>query len=96
MRGASITRGIGLLISGIVSILMMILLWNGFFGDVYLERYGGDAFTGIQNAAFQTGQFVKYGFGGVFLVAGIALIFCGIASLVDKRTTTDYMQTPEY
>ena len=47
--------------------------------------YGGDAYTGIQHAAAETGQNVRdlarinrFGFGSILLIGGLALIAFGI------------------
>jgi len=49
------------------------------------EAYGGDAYTGIQNAAAQTANNVqalariaRFGFGSVLTVGGAAMVVCGI------------------
>lgn len=75
------------LISGIVSAI----LGFGVFGlktggHEYFESYGGDAYTGIQNAAARTANnvqcladIVKYGIASLLIVLGIA-IFCYFGS----------------
>lgn len=52
---------------------------------VFEKQYGGDAYTGVQNAAAVTGQNVKklteinqFGFGSILMVGGVALIAAGI------------------
>lgn len=75
-----------LLVAGILSVLLGLLCFARNVG--YPESrsiYGGDAYTGIQNAAAKTAtnvvllsQTVKFGFGSLLLVGGIALIAVGI------------------
>jgi hypothetical protein len=55
-------------------------------------QYGGDAYTGIQNAAAQTAvnvyylnSIMKYGFFGVLLVAGIALLCHYLPMLIAEK-----------
>lgn len=77
-------------------------LSTGWFksGDVKTidyEKYGGDAYTGIQKAAAKTGNNVaalndtlSFGFGSILLVAGVAFLLTGISmqseeSVIKKR-----------
>lgn len=67
--------------SGLLSIIFSFIIFfmsNGYFE--LSERYGGDAYTGIQNAAAQTAnnvqdlcELVQMGFGGILLIAGLLL-----------------------
>lgn len=75
-------KNIFLFIDGIVSIVFSLFCFGNSKGD-YIARYtyGADAYTGIQNAAAETGmnvmtltEYVSRGFGFVLIVAGIALI----------------------
>lgn len=69
-------------ISGIISIIFSIIVFcmdNGSWENSL--QYGGDAYTGIQNAAAQTANniqalcdILKIAFGAVLLVGGIVLI----------------------
>jgi len=70
------------IISGIISIIFSIIVFcmdNGSWENSL--QYGGDAYTGIQNAAAQTANNIqalcdifKIAFGAVLLVGGIVLI----------------------
>ncbi len=55
--------------------------------DLWGHEYGGDAYTGIQNAAASTGRnvayvadYICYGFSSVLLVAGLVLFVVAIPS----------------
>ena len=57
-----------------------------------INIYGGDAFTGIQNAAAVTSRNVKelaaivqFGFGSVLLVMGLTLVGVGLIPLIGAR-----------
>ena len=84
-----------LAIVGIVAVILGIVCFCSDSGNnEYNEYYGGDAYTGIQNAAAQTarnvkdlGNIVKVGFGSVLLVAGFALAGCGICGLIPEKKT---------
>lgn len=72
-----------LLLPAILSIVLSIICFNMYTGNGENNHtYGGDAYTGIQNAAAQTAnnvrdlaEIVSFGFGSVLLVAGISLAF---------------------
>ena len=58
---------------------------EGYYESSY--TYGGDAYTGIQNAAAQTANNTRYlakitrfGFGSVLLVGGISLMAAGLSA----------------
>ena len=94
-----------LLIAGILSIILSIVCFtkNSYaeelkYWTIRYESYGGDAYTGIQNAAADTGtnvvvaarfiiKVLTFGFGSILLVAGCVLI--GLAfkskSIDDKK-----------
>lgn len=69
-------------ICGILSLIFGLIVFNKNTG--YSQQsitYGGDAYTGIQNAAAQAANNVKflneavvYGFGALLIVVGIALV----------------------
>ena len=69
-------------IAGCVSVLMSVIVFlKATGGYEWSETYGGDAYTGIQNAAAQTAnnitylnEIVKVVGGGLLLVLGLALI----------------------
>lgn len=56
------------------------------------SMYGGDAFTGIQNAASQTSKNVKelaaitqFGFGSLLFVMGLTLVGIGLTTPMDSK-----------
>lgn len=51
-------------------------------GSIKLETYGGDAYTGIQNASASTAQNISCGFGFIFIVAGLTITTKGISDYV--------------
>lgn len=60
------------------------------------SAYGGDAYTGIQNAAAQTAvnvyylnQILRFGFFAILLVAGIALLCHYVPILMSEMNTGD-------
>ena len=62
--------------------------------------YGGDAYTGIQNAAAQTANNVTYvgdilaeGFSYLFLLAGFILLACGLYQVIRKDTPVRVVDT---
>lgn len=91
--------GIGVL-SIIFAILCFVLNGEYDYGSfVGWETYGGDAYTGIQNAAATTANQVlrlnenietlanciKIGFGFILLIVGVLLIFYGIQKLLSEQ-----------
>jgi len=89
-------KNILLILVGIVSIGLSISCFNADTGDyVSRESYGGDAYTGIQHAAAETGQNVRAlakitskGFGSVLLISGMTLIVLGIPGAKKKEDKT--------
>ena len=86
-------KNILFILVGIVSIWMSNKCFNAHTGSyVEMQYYGGDAFTGIQHAAAETGEnvrdlakLVSDGFGYILLVSGLTLIVVGIP--VSKKKT---------
>lgn len=86
-------KNILFILVGIVSIGLSISCFKADTGHyVSKSYYGGDAYTGIQHAAAETGQNVQdltkltaRGFGSILLVSGLALIVVGIPSKKDKK-----------
>ncbi len=89
--GNVMKKGIAVLFV-LVGLLAVILGFCAFGKDTgYYEnsnKYGGDAYTGIQNAAAQTANNVQdlaeattFGFGSILLVGGIVLVLVGINNL---------------
>ncbi len=69
--------------------------------------YGGDAYTGIQNAAATTSEnikelteIVKFGFGSVLLISGLTFLVIGIPTPIQKDNTDNsnlsYSKTDEH
>ena len=70
---------------------------------VYKETYGGDAYTGIQNAAASTANAVvgvqhsvhdmqnamSFGFGAILIIAGLVIGTIGVSKLVKKEEGSD-------
>ena len=93
----STLKSIFFILVGIVSIGLSISCFNADDGD-YVEKnyYGGDAYTGIQHAAAETGQNVRAltklatkGFGSILLVGGLALVVVGIPSRRNENKPCD-------
>lgn len=80
----SVKVGLLGIINGFASVILGIICFCLNTGRyVYSESYGGDAYTGIQNAAAATGSnvqslaaIVKFGLGALLIVFGIALVCC--------------------
>lgn len=70
--------------AGIISVVLSFIVFGMNTGVYELAaKYGGDAYTGIQNASAQTANNIIYlskilqqGLGGILLVGGLALIAC--------------------
>ena len=81
------------IVIGIIAIGLAIGCYS--IDDLHYESiniYGGDAFTGIQNAAAVTSRNVKelasivqFGFGSVLLVMGLTLVGVGLIPLIGAR-----------
>ena len=95
-------RSIVLIIVGIIAIGLSIKCYS--IDDLDYETnsyYGGDAYTGIQNAAATTSKNVKelagivqFGFGSILLVMGLTLVGVGLTTPVGKREDIA-VSTPE-
>ena len=83
-------RAILFIIVGIVAICFAVNIADAGVGSyVMTHSYGGDAYTGIQNAAAETGQNVKdlaelirKGFQFLFWIWGLTMIASGISSFI--------------
>ncbi len=81
------------IIIGAIAIVMAIVCFALSPGDnQYNSSYGGDAYTGIQNAAAQTARnivrtntIIKIGFGSLLLVAGIAFGGSGVVNVLTEK-----------
>lgn len=97
-------RSIMLFIVGIASIILGIVTFTFNEGaTVMRERYGGDAYTGIQKAAAQTannvsfsGSIEKRGFGFVLIVGGLAMIACSLPGEKNKSKNSMSSIVPTY
>ena len=87
-------RSIIFMIIGVVSIIMSIVCFSSKvpYGESN-SVYGGDAYTGIQNASAFTSRAVvelakitKLGFGSVLLIAGFTLFGVGSTIPVQRKT----------
>lgn len=95
-------RTVLLIVVGIISIALSIKCFS--YEDLdYSPRsmYGGDAYTGIQNAAAMTSKNVKelasivqFGFGSVLLVSGLTLLAFGLTSPMQKKQEENNAPTP--
>lgn len=83
-------RSVVFIVIGVVSLGLSIGCYT--IEDLDYESrsiYGGDAFTGIQNAAAVTSRNIKelarivqFGFGSVLLVMGITFVGVGVTALI--------------
>lgn len=82
-----------LILVGIVAIILGISAYDMSTGQEESdERYGGDAYTGIQRAAAQTArnvvkvaEAITFSAGSVLLIGGLAMIAGGVAILPQKE-----------
>lgn len=83
-----------LLVAGVLSVALGITSFTLEVGEYERDyAYGGDAYTGIQNAAAGAAnnariaaRIERFGFGSVLLVAGLALIGAGFGSFETKKS----------
>ena len=94
-----------------LGIVSMTKISGHFYTGKYVSRqtYGGDAYTGIQNAAADTAWNVEagneilnkiydavcFGFGALLLVIGLALIGVGVCCLLKKEEEPAKQSTEE-
>ncbi len=89
----SAVAAVGGILSGILSFIFgIIMLSQGVGSYASNMQYGGDAYTGIQNAAAQTARNVKAlatiakdGFGFLLMAVGLIAVFYFALRLSDKR-----------
>lgn len=93
-----------LIVIGVVAIALGVVSFlktseNNYASYARKETYGGDAYTGIQNAAATTANNVQalnynlesmhnsimFGFGSILVVAGLALSAAGVGGLLKKK-----------
>ena len=83
-----------LLAAGVLAVILSIVCFNmspGFTESN--QKYGGDAYTGIQNAAAQSAnntrdlaEIARFGFGSLLLTGGLALAGTGLGQLGKLKT----------
>jgi hypothetical protein len=86
-----------LVVIGIIAIILSIRCYTIKECDSAEKTiYGGDAYTGIQNAAATTSEnikelaeIVKFGFGSILLISGLTLLAIGITTPIQKDNTED-------
>ncbi|MBR5381927.1 MAG: hypothetical protein IK136_04835 [Oscillospiraceae bacterium] len=87
------TRKALLIVVGIIAIVLSIVCFAMDKGDYQRsERYGGDAYTGIQNAAARTANNVNtlskmcgFGFGAILFTGGLTLCVIGATTVVQDE-----------
>jgi len=97
------TRKTLLILFGIVSLILAIVCFSMDTGGYEnYERYGGDAYTGIQNAAAHTSnnililqRIVKTGFGSVLVVLGGMMIALAFEPVGAQQPETPAVSAPE-
>ena len=91
-----------LIVVGILAVILAIVCFSMDVGNTSLAySYGGDAYTGIQNAAAQTANNVLYlakiarfGFSSVLLVLGLGMIATGSRASVDNADKSIVHEDP--
>ena len=100
---------------GVLSIIFAILCFvlNGEFGSCYYvgrQVYGGDAYTGIQNAAAATANnidalnesvetlanCIKIGFGFVLLIVGLLVTLYGVQEVLKSKASKQEIIEKKY
>ena len=92
--------GVMFLLIGIVSVILGMVSFSMETGSYELNvSYGGDAYTGIQNASAQAANNIIYlaevtsfGFGAVLTVAGVFMMIFGIKTLSAPEQQTRQVQ----
>ena len=82
-----------ILLIGIAAIVLGIMCFAANKGyTVSFETYGGDAYTGIQNAAARTASNIAksnelnaLGFGSILVIAGLVMLAFGISGFVGNK-----------
>ena len=87
---------------GVLTIILAIVVFTQNVG--YYESshsYGGDAYTGIQNASAQAannvkyvGEMIRFAMGSMMLVMGLAMVLGSLCIRTEKKTTA--VQTPVF
>lgn len=95
-------RSIVLIVVGIIALFLSIKCFSIDDLDYATKSmYGGDAYTGIQNAAAATSKNVKelasivqFGFGSILLVMGLGLIGFGLTTPTGSSKATQDLPKP--
>lgn len=96
-------RSILFIVIGIIAIVLAVYFYQmGSLEYCSDTSYGGDAYTGIQNAAAATArnvrriaEIVKEGFAATFFLSGLGFIGVGLTIPVKtKKKETESVQTP--
>lgn len=91
-------------LTGILSMILGIVVWamptGGYESSI---TYGGDAYTGIQNASAQTANnitclaaIMRTGFGSVLFIAGLIIIFAFVLAKADRKQKNQPVQPQPY
>lgn len=107
--------GIALICIGILSIILAISCLNKTYGFDILgwvkhETYGGDAYTGIQNATATTANYIhalhsdaqilatilQTGFGDILLIGGFVITLYGIHQILKNKTTEPKLEEKSF
>lgn len=83
---------------GLIAIILSIVCFTMDVGYGESDKsYGGDAYTGIQNAAAQTArnvkaetEIVRFGFGSLLLVSGLYIVCIGTENIIGERKETKH------
>ena len=84
---------VALILVGILAVILGFCAYGADTGYTEIDKeYGGDAYTGIQNAAAQTArnlvnltEAIAFAGGSILLIGGLALIGAGIATLPEEE-----------
>lgn len=89
------------IVLGLLAIVLGIMVFSQSVG--YYEgnsTYGGDAYTGIQNAAAQTannikyvGEMIRFALGSLLLVLGLAMLLGSLCIRTSKKAAASLPQT---
>lgn len=79
------------LVFSLIGFLSIALSLVSFNNETSYHYYGGDAYTGIQHAAADTANSVKFGFGSVLLISGLGFIAYAFLS---EKVKEDSVENP--
>lgn len=92
-----------MVVVGILAIILAVVCFSMDVGNTSLGySYGGDAYTGIQNATAQTAnnilylaKIARFGFSSVLLVLGLGMIAAGSRASVDNTDKSIEHEDPK-